>query len=77
MTADPVFSLTPCVNGAKRVLERQLSDVFEAHFRGIKDDLERAFGSVSGETGSSGSRSSNVSDVEIRYYLPSGQGLSS
>jgi hypothetical protein len=77
MTADPVFSLTPCVNGAKRVLERQLSDVFEAHFRGIKDDLELAFGSVSGETGSSGSRSSNVSDVEIRYYLPSGQGLSS
>lgn len=55
-------------------LRRQLSDVFEAHFHGIKDDLELAFGSVSGETGSSGSRSSNVSDVEIRYYLPNGQG---
>ena len=27
---------------------RQLSDVFEAHFRGIKEELELAFGSVSG-----------------------------
>lgn len=29
-------------------LRRQLMDVFEAHFSGIKLDLESAFGAVSG-----------------------------
>ena len=29
-------------------LRRQLVDVFEAHFKGIKSDLESAFGAISG-----------------------------
>ncbi|CAJ1427783.1 unnamed protein product [Effrenium voratum] len=51
-------------------LRRQLTDVFEEHFRGIQRDLEATFGTVSGE---SGSRSLKSSDVEIRYF-PQGAG---